>query len=823
MGIFKKKINNGSLMVIVYSFNRKRNRKSRYNIITIDKVISKKELVKKNTFLNNEGIDIVNIRFFKTCAICFKLYINSHRYCRSLYNGGRATYKMINRPAIKQTNPTNKIIFYDLECDGLTTVSNHNIVLGCLIICDYLGIIESTEVIDCRSNSLNFAIKLANFCLNLSDSNYITSEYTTIYIVSYNGSKYDDILILDQFLFLLKGRMLNYNIFNQNGATVMDYVSLPNVTVKFKDYVRFFPQVSGGLKGIATALSLKINKLDYDLKLINASMSDIEYKKCAKYCKYDTLILVHIFLKMQPFCDDMSQSIISQSIDHLAYHGSPSLSNAILLNSFSDKLIYPVKTTANAWYMSIYGGWVGMTMQKAAIDPPLKLQCLDIKSHYPNAMHGPFPTGNVTGASRWPQFKEYLMYLKKFKNPDLIDFEDKRFAHGLLHVSFTFDITQKRYFIVFFPSRQDLIELDVNNKSKPVYRKLCWNYKNGEGYYNTVDLCIGACEGFEFNLIDDSVNTFFSGQNTMYRKYMKNVSARKTEAEAKNNLALKWLLKVSMLNSPIGKLLQRRTESQIIIGDYTRSGFQVLASNKNQLFGDVYEILKPGYDLSIPLHHGSIMYAYSRYIRMMIRWELEKVCPQLFRGNIENRFPVILYGDTDSFIIADRICNILKKKAPHLFLKQIGDYTHGKFTYHVDTELDCVCSINKTLFYSFVAPKSYLIVNCCSIKKGCKSHRFAKEMTNCAHNLPSNYCPYERLVLEDQLSLFDFLKCFDKNNLKIIKKYQKIERQLITNNKGLAIKNAERKISFSPSYLLNRFRLNKVGFLIPLDSTNNCI
>lgn len=261
---------------------------------------------------------------------------------------------------------------------------------------------------------------------------------------------------------------------------------------------------------------------------------------------------------------------------------------------------------------------------------------------------------------------------------------------------------------------------------------LAWTYRSDYGaqwtHYTSLDLWI-ACRGSIENNDMDTAWTilktkemiYYENSSNCYADFMIQCAKGKRDGANSGNESMRTCFKVVM-NGGIGKLGQRIEAQMNVIGEENMYTALSSMGGRASLVGSQTIKYKHGYQTSYenteyvlstrdtrkniwPQAHAAFMYASTRLMRLI--WA-RQCMPKVVRPIIEERYPIPIYGDTDSMIMESKAWNRIDSK-------YIGDVV-GVFD--VDTG-DCNMNIElekvsneKTdvILTGIMGPKAYFMI-----------------------------------------------------------------------------------------------------------------
>src|ERR1700743_385134 len=689
---------------------------------------------------------------------CGRSFLNMHT-CLSSYIRNR-NYLEVSLPKLPQYSEIIDIIL-DIEC---CFINNYHVpVLLCIKY--QLNQIDIEKTFLTVESFFNW-LKL--FALNECKIN------CRINLIGFNSSRYDFIFFMKEIRKYVSQNWIfqknKYNYIQKGGAIIYNTFYIGSVSIWFIDILRYTGGVTS-LKQIAADLQISEEKGAYPFRTMHLSYDQIKldldgffdskyfddidtyfiskqlwfkhnccsfFKLLEIYCKQDVIVTFEIWKKIQlmyfryvPFIKD----------EHITkFHGAPSLTKWISLKyAFQDtnltSIIYYNKKTkfkkkkmygANydsffLWEESVYGGWVGCHQQGIIKG---NLGMIDIVSHYPTSFTSYFGIGKPR-----PMTIDELVY----------------FSNNIEQ----YDLNSIPIFccrVKVFPPKQ----CEISDFCSPLPQRckhiLTWSYLKCDQTLNSIDIwnCAKFYK-FKFQLLSGEI---FTKKALIFKDFVACFAKMKDDGKLTNNKLKTKCGKIG-LNSGIGKYGEKKERliSKIIKTDFDLKEVNLLLSMNNKYINhslvdiishsNYEEYIIKEFDVTnnnIPLHIISIMFAYSRVIKMDLIRKCKLNNYSIFSS--KNNIPDIKYGDTDSLIITARVLKHLKKNSPTLFQPSIGFYdTFQKtFLYHIETEKLFVGrnSIPQTRFAILFGFKAYMIITTVGSKYKCKGHRIAEVKENCS-------------------------------------------------------------------------------------------
>lgn len=688
------------------------------------------------------------------CDACSKFYVNVHT-CASDYIRGR-NYLVCSLPELPTYHEIIDIIL-DIECCFINDM--HVPVLLCI----------SYERFDKLFEKSFYTIKsffewLKLFCYDLQAK-------TRVNLIGFNSSRYDFIFFMKESRkYVMHNWTLQkdkYRYIQKGGAIIYNTFYMGSTSVWFVDVLRYTGGVTS-LRQIAKDLRINQEKGAYPFKTM-AYMEDeilldddkffdsqyfdnmeqyemskkmwLDNNKCSffklleLYCQRDVQVTFEVWKKI---CNMYNSYVPFVENEHITkFHGAPSLTKWVsfkyALDPSNIETIVPYKFKKQTksikiyapnyesyflWEGSVYGGWVGCH-QQGIIDEDLGM--VDIVSHYPSSFTCYYGIGKP----------------RKMSNEELLHFSENIASYDLESLP-------------IFCCEVEVTPPDViTDFCSPLPQRckmtLTWSYLKCKQNLNSVD--IWQCAkyyNFKFKLLNGEI---FQRKALIFRKFVECFAKMKNDGKMEKN-ELKTKCGKIGLNSGIGKYGEKkerliskmaRTESDVkeinlllsLNSKFLRHDLMDIITHKNY---EEYVIKE--FDVTcntIPLHIISLMFAYSRVIKMDLIRRSKTNNYSIFSPR--NKIPGLKYGDTDSIVTTARMLRYLKKNSPTLFDPSIGFYNieTKQFDYHIEVEdLFKGEPIPKTRIAIFFGLKAYMIVTTKGAKYKCKGHRIAEVTNNCA-------------------------------------------------------------------------------------------
>ena len=842
--------------------------------ISIDKLLLKKTLVidfidyllaKKYTVENYKGKffcvykykKLKKLFFFKNklvigqqnkCSDCGKCYVNYH-VCYGDCIRSR-NYLEVKLPKLPNYSEIIDVIV-DIECCFIK--DRHVPVLLCISY-ELEGILVEKSFYTVEG----FFKWLKDFCLQNCKIN------SRVNLIGFNSSRYDFIFFMKECRKYIMNNWTfqkqKYNYIQKGGAIIYNTFYIGPVSVWFVDILRYTGGVTS-LKQIAKDLKISQEKGAYPFKTLTLEKQEIELDeddffaghyfettdqyhsskkmwmdndKCSFfnlleiYCVRDVRVTMEVWKKI---CHMYNSYVPFIQNEHITkFHGAPSLTKWISLKYALDKSnlsslkTYNCKTKTTKikiyapnydsyflWADSVYGGWVGCHQQGIINE---QLGMVDIVSHYPTSFTCYYGIGKP----------------RKMTNEELRHFEENIASYDLENIP------------IFCCEVNVTPPKKITNFCSPLPQRckmtLTWSYLKCKQNLNSIDIwhCVKYYQ-FKFTLLRGEI---FPKKAMIFRQFVECFAKMKNDGKQEKN-DLKTKCGKIGLNSGIGKYGEKKERliSKIAKTEQDVKEINLLLSNNNKyLRHELMDIIThksyeeyviKEFDVTcntIPIHIISLMFSYSRVIKMdLIRRSKLNNC-SIFSPR--NKTPGLKYGDTDSIVITARMLRYLKKHSPTLFDPSIGFYNPQtkNFDYHVEVEeLFRGRKIPKTRFALFFGLKAYMIVTTRGTKYKCKGHRIAEPTSTCRCGsgdkqwfcigcLEKNFDNEEKINIPG-VTLQHFYNCVRGNHHKF--QYLRFERNLNRpigkGKKPFSIKNKYITISLNYKDLNHKYDVvNKICY-----------
>ena len=645
-------------------------------------------------------------------------------------------------------------------------------------------------------------------------------------LIGFNSSRYDFIFLMNVFREYVQTEWTyqkdKYNYIQKGGAIIYNTFLIDKTSVWFIDILRYTGSVTS-LKKVAKDLGVVLTKGAFPFEILTSDtyavdengfpssryfQSDEDYEESKKlwmvnskcsffkllehYCMLDVRVTCEVWTKL---CDMYNSYVpFMQGIHITAFHGAPSMTKWVSLKMSLDvknleslkcyslggkgslkipksvKIYAPNYDSYDLWVGTVYGGWVGCHYQGVVEE---QLGMVDIVSHYPTSFTGYFG----------------IMKPRKMLQTELDHFSKS--------------ITE--YDLNSLPIFAAVVEVEppsvITDFCSPLPQRckltLTWSYLKTVQNLNSVDIWLCAKKyGFKFKLLSGEI---FTRKCLLFKEFVRCFGKMKDDGKKEKN-ELKTLCGKIGLNSGIGKYGEKKERNISIIvkdeEDLQRVNL-LLSCNNKHLVHNLLDIIPHSsydeyiikeYDVTcnrIPIHIISVMFAYSRVIKMDLISKCKTNELSIFSPRI--RLPTPIYGDTDSVVITARELRHLKKHSPSLFCPSIGEYNTATatFDYHITIEdLFDGYRIPETRYAMFFGLKAYMIVTSKASKLRIKGHKIADvtELCNCGSGDKKWFCIG---CLEDNVgkeidcsgvTLQHFHNCV--RGEKQVLEYQRFERQL---------------------------------------------
>lgn len=584
------------------------------------------------------------------------------------------------------------------------------------------------------------------------------TKFINLFIVSFNGSRYDEIFFMKETLERLDVNR-TFLIQRANSVKIFTFRDESGV-VKIFDINQ---HLLGSLDSIAKDMKLINSKLPFPYETLNDAYAnncdtilplDDEFnvsdtrkffeiyegsmvKAMLIYLTMDVKITVEIALQLQAKMQILVNNAVPGNFILFKHVTSPTFAFSFMFAYLThmgerNEFFIPNGKLYEFINESVLGG-----RSETFIDGVINthLAYVDINSHYPNSMKGLYPTGKYKYVDRCR-----LRELQAFISGKQFD----RFGWVCLRLS----AVNNNNFDTFPP-------LAVRTKQGLSW---CMNYE--KIVCTKPDIILLSERGYDVQLVDDYCNIETECEKHCFQKFINYLQDLKISAP---DDTIKKFAKL-MLNSLYGKTIERVIPNDVrFVSTHEMKCMETVAartpgidiSAKCSITSNTHMIsvkrdsIHRANENRLPIQIGSTLLAHSRNILQCL--------VHLIRCCYGNSRPLIFYCDTDSIIFRYRHLDAISDEYYSGTL--IGDFNGFKPTFFIKDELGtCSCFASgkrRGILFGAIGPKSYCIVPCCGqVIFRCKGqllfsnksvclHGFTVSdclLCACEHNLPEQLC-----------------------------------------------------------------------------------
>lgn len=682
----------------------------------------------------------------KKCSECKAIALEGHTCITEGYHPVNIKYND------KKETYTEEFI-YDMECELVDGV----FYVYCIVVYN----VTKNEYKEFDSSEEFVEYLFATFQFNQAHQ----KEGSLMIVVSYNGSRYDDIILHKDFhLHFVKRGGYEKDFFeaDKGGALIFNSVRLRTYgkvhEIKFLDLTRYLP-CAKSLRAAAIDLGVPVKKGFFPYQLIRRSITTCDYDEdgfihpnyydspeahleskllyrsrlectpldpvnlrlaCLLYCKIDVEVTYE--------CYKVIMGLYERINGHKGYnyHGAPSFCVAEAKRATGEKCYYaPVGRSYQLANDSLYGGWVGIHFV-GVVDTPLSM--VDIVSHYPCSLTGIMPIGP----------------LREMTLEEKINFEREYTFYDLESLPlFIADV-------IMIPPKHINCEVSSIPQRSQVQMttgkgQLLWSFTTQKQTLNSVDIYSAYLQGWTFKFCEGGRGEIADRKGPIFRDFITSLGVKKQEAKAGGNATLTMMYKI-MLNSCIGAMGQR-VEKRTFIRNPTVEDLAALnlgGDKSTDLRVDTLSHLSEEGALVIsvntlenkaPIQWASFMYAYSRYIRA----DLIRRCNYIPEVSVKDRDILFYYGDTDSIVAQKEGIDYARQYSPEIFGKQILGYNSTTHRFEYNIEVEDLYQKGEHVLGIFLSKKSYALLSTTESKVRLKGHKLIN-ITCEDHKRVNCYC-----------------------------------------------------------------------------------